>query len=175
MRSPIPPPPKVVGFDVSEPSTDYLLEMVTDEWRHTTLEVRVRSTDPNSAILFRFETDDGPRPFGILRILPVNGTFSPGNVDYPYRYDSALGVAHVTGPTYPISETFTPLSVGLTELPVPCYQVRSLRVVGSVEMEYLRLRVGDRWPPAARCPLPIPSNKANDRCDTGDHQRRTSN
>lgn len=140
MRSPVPPPADVVEYDVSVPATDYLMEMVTDEWRYTTLEVGVRSIDPDSALLFRFETDDDPRPFGVLRIMPTGGSFSPGNVDYPYRQVTTLGAAHVTGPTYPTSGTLISLSVDLTALSVPCYQVRSVRVVGSVEMEYLRLR-----------------------------------
>jgi len=142
MRSPVLPPAKVLEYDVSVPATDYLMEMVTDEWRYTTLEVGVRSNDPGSALLFRFDTDDDPRPIGILRIMPTGGSFSPGNVDYPYRDVTTYGAAHVTGPMYPItiSRIFTRLSVDLTGLKVPCYQVRSLRVVGSVEMEYLRLR-----------------------------------
>jgi hypothetical protein len=68
---------------VSVAATDYLMEMVTDEWRYTTLEVGVRSTDPGSALLFRFDTDDYPRPFGILRIMQTAVRFPPATWTTP--------------------------------------------------------------------------------------------
>ena len=64
------------------------MQCETGEYRYKTLTISVHSSDLNSAVLVRFETDDDPRPFGILEILPYDGTFDPGNRDYPYRYDN---------------------------------------------------------------------------------------
>jgi hypothetical protein len=123
--------------------------------------LKVRSTDPHSAVLVRFETNDKTnnpvldpprRPFGILTILPVvpDGVtpFDPGKKDYPYGQDTTLGAVHVTSTqTYPIDGASQPVALDLTQMkltpegdPFPCFRVLSVRAIGSVTVESVLLR-----------------------------------
>ena len=106
----------------------------------------VRSTDPHSAVLVRFETDDKPKPFGILEIMPelTPGVepFDPGDVDYPYRYTTTLRAAHVRNSAqYPTNGAWTAFRIPLqTEcFPYPCFRVISVRAVGGVSVRLIRL------------------------------------
>jgi hypothetical protein len=114
----------------------------TGEYRYNYLTMSVLSTDLNSAVLVRFETDDEPRPFGILEIMPDGGTFDPGKLDYPYGDTTTLGAAHVrSSARYPTNDTWTEFTIPLqTECaPYPCFRVISVKAVGAVSVGRIRL------------------------------------
>ena len=90
----------------------------------------------------RFETDDDPRPFGILEILPEGGTFDPGRLDYPHGYTTTLGAAHATsGAHYPTNGTWTEFTISLQTVcaPYPCFRVISVKAIGAVSVRLIRL------------------------------------
>jgi hypothetical protein len=106
----------------------------------------VRSSDPGSAVLVRFETDDTSaspsKPFGILAILPELGKFDPGRHDYPYGQNSTLAAVQVTcGERYTTSGTSNTITIDLAEecAPFECYRVISIRTIGAVVVEEIRL------------------------------------
>ena len=109
------------------------MQCETGEYRYRYLSMSVRSADRIRAVLVRFETDDDPRPFGILEIMPDGGTFDPGNLDYPYRYTTTLGAAHVrSSARYPTNDVWTEAHDHLqTECaPYPCFRVISVKAIG---------------------------------------------
>jgi hypothetical protein len=140
------PPPSSLEGNIADSSNEWLVQCETGEYRYNDLTISVRSTDPKSAVLVRFETDDDPRPFGILEIMPeiTPGVepFDPGNVDYPYRYTTTLGAAHVTsGVHYPTNDTWIEFTIPLqTECaPYPCFRVISVKAIGGVSVGLIRL------------------------------------
>jgi Hypothetical glycosyl hydrolase family 15 len=137
------PPPYTLEANIADSSNDWLVQCETGEYRYRYLKMRVRSTDLNSAVLVRFETDDDPRPFGILEIMPDGGTFDPGNVDYPHGYTTTLGAAHVRSSVqYPTDDTWTEFTIPLQAAckPYPCFRVVSVKAVGAVSVGLIRLR-----------------------------------
>jgi hypothetical protein len=136
------PPTYALQANITDSSNDWLVQCETGEYRYRYLTMSVRSTDPNSAVLVRFETDDDPKPFGILEIMPDGGTFDPGNVDYPHGYTTTLGAAHVRSSVqYPTNDAWTEFTICLrTECaPYPCFRVVSVKVVGAVSLNLIRL------------------------------------
>ena len=137
LREPPPPPPRSLEANIADSSTDWLVQCETGEYRYNYLTVSVSSRDLHSAVLVRFETDDDPRPFGILEILPQAGTFDPGRLDYPYGYTTTLGAAHATNSVrYPTNGTWIDLTIPLqTECaPYPCFRVISVKAIGAVNV-----------------------------------------
>ena len=135
-------PPYSLDANIADSSNEWLVQCETGEYRYNYLTISVRATDPNSAVLVRFETDDEPRPFGILEVLPDGGTFDPGNLDYPYGYTTTLGAAHVrSSARYPTNDAWTEFTVPLqTECaPFPCFRVISVKAVGAVSVGLIRL------------------------------------
>jgi hypothetical protein len=142
LREPPPPPPRSLEANIADSSTDWLVQCETGEYRYNYLTVSVSSRELHSAVLVRFETDDDPRPFGILEILPRAGTFDPGRLDYPYGYTTTLGAAHATNSVrYPTNGTWTDLTIPLqTECaPYPCFRVISVKAIGAVNVRLIRL------------------------------------
>src|SRR4029453_19507961 len=88
-------PPFSLDANLADSSKEWLVQCETGEYRYNYLTLSVRSSDVNSVVLVRFETDDDPRPFGILEIMPDCGTLDLGKVDYQYRYTTTVGAAHV--------------------------------------------------------------------------------
>jgi len=150
------PAPTAVDVDVAGSRSDsftdgvsgeWLVQGVTGEYEYGRLILTLRSIDPDSAVLVRFETDDNDvvtpqRPFGILTILPEGGTYDPGNADYAYNQGPSLGAAHVTnGERYPTDGASHQMTVVLAKVcdPLPCFRVISVRAIGSVHVEGIRL------------------------------------
>jgi hypothetical protein len=149
------PPPTEFEVDLPNAANDYLVEGATGEWlvegitgeyRYQYLILTVRSSDPASAVLVRFETDDRAaspfKPFGILTILPVNGGFDPGNHDYPYGQNTPYAAVQKTyGKRYPTDgvSKILKIDLGLACDPFNCYRVISVRTIGSVVVEGIRL------------------------------------
>jgi hypothetical protein len=147
------PPPYSLEANIADSSNEWLVQCETGEYRYNYLTICVHSMDPKSAILVRFETDDEPRPFGILEIMPetIPGVepFNPGNRDYPYRYTTTLGAAHVTSSAhYPTNDVWTELTIPLQAecAPYPCFRVISVKAVGEVSVGLIRVAE----------PVPIP-------------------
>jgi hypothetical protein len=142
LREPPPPPPRSLEANIADSSTDWLVQCETGEYRYNYLTVSVSSREPHSAVLVRFETDDDPRPFGILEILPQAGTFDPGRLDYPYGYATTQGAAHATNSVrYPTNGNWIDLTIPLqTECaPYPCFRVISVKAIGAVNVRLIRL------------------------------------
>jgi hypothetical protein len=136
------PPPFLFEANITDSSNEWLVQCETGEFRYNYLTISVRSVDPHSAVLVRFETDDDPKPFGILEILPKGGTLDPGNRDYPYRYTTTLGATHVTHrERYPISKAWTTFTIPLQSAcwPYPCFRVTSVKTLGAVSVGLIRL------------------------------------
>jgi Hypothetical glycosyl hydrolase family 15 len=140
------PPPYSLEANIADSSNEWLVQCETGEYRYNYLTLSVSSTDPQSAVLVRFETDDKPKPFGILEIMPelTPGVepFDPGDVDYPYRYTTTLRAAHVRNRAqYPTNGAWTafriPLQTGC--FPYPCFRVTSVKAVGGVSVRLIRL------------------------------------
>jgi hypothetical protein len=135
-------PRHVIEANIPDSTREWLVQSETGEYRYRFLTLSVRSTDPGSAVLVRFETDDEPRPFGILEVLPSGGTFDAGNLDYPYRYATKLGAAHVRSAfSYPTNGSWTEFTIDLEAecAPYPCYRVISVKVIGRARVELIRL------------------------------------
>jgi Hypothetical glycosyl hydrolase family 15 len=149
------PPPTELDLDLPTSANDHLVEGVTGEWlvqgvtseyHYQQMILTVRSTDPKSAVLVRFETNDRPpnrtRPFGILTILPDGGDFDAGNHDYPYGQNATLGAVQATcSQRYPIDGTSTVLPIDLAREcdPFACFRVMSVRAIGAVDVDGIRL------------------------------------
>ena len=137
------PPPAQVEIDLAGSSNEWWIDGVTSEFAYGILTLRLRSSDPASAVLVRFETDDAPHhPFGILWILPVAGTFAADNCDYPYRQPPWLGAARVISQhRYPTGGEQVEIGINLQAdcAPLPCYRVISARTFGAVEVSRMRL------------------------------------
>ena len=135
-------PPYALQANIADSPTEWLVQCETGEYRYKSLTLSVRSMDLDSAVLVRFETDAGQRPFGILEVMPDGGTFDPGTVDYPYRYTTTIGAAHVrSSANYPTTDTWTELTIPLqTECaPYPCFRVISVKTIGAVRVGLIRL------------------------------------
>jgi hypothetical protein len=135
-------PPFSFAANIADSSNEWLVQCETGEFRYNYLTISVRSTDLNSAVLVRFETDDDPRPFGILEILPRGGSRDLGKVDYPYRYTTTLGAAHVrSSERYPLSKAWIEMTIPLQSAcaPYPCFRVISVKTVGAVSVGEIRL------------------------------------
>jgi hypothetical protein len=68
--------------------------------------------------------------------------FDPGNHDYPYGENTKLGALHaVSEQRYPTSGISTPMSINLAQecAPFACLRVMSVRTIGAVEVEGIRL------------------------------------
>ena len=142
LRQPPSPPLRSLEANIADSSTDWLVQCETGEYRYSYLTVSISSRDLNSAVLVRFETDDDPRPFGILEILPEGGTFDPGRLDYPYGYTTTIGAAHArNGVRYPTDGTWTELTIPLQTAcaPYPCFRVISVKAIGAVNVRLIRL------------------------------------
>jgi hypothetical protein len=136
------PPPFSLDANLADSSKEWLVQCETGEYRYNYLTLSVRSSDVNSAVLVRFETDDDPRPFGILEIMPDGGTLDLGKVDYPYRYTTTVGAAHVrSSARYPTTGVWTEFTIPLQTdcAPYPCFRVTSVKTVGAVSVELIRL------------------------------------
>jgi hypothetical protein len=136
------PPPYSLEANIADSSNEWLVQCETGEYQYNYLTLSVRSTDLNSAVLVRFETNDDPRPFGILEIMPHGGTFDPGRVDYPYRYTTTIGAAHARSSaryrTHGLWAEFTiPLQTECA--PYPCFRVLSVKAIGGVSVGLIRL------------------------------------
>jgi hypothetical protein len=136
------PPPYSLEANIADSSSEWLVQCETGEYQYNYLTLSVRSTDLNSAVLVRFETNDDPRPFGILEIMPHGGTFDPGRVDYPYRYTTTIGAAHARSSaryrTHGLWAEFTiPLQTECA--PYPCFRVLSVKAIGGVSVGLIRL------------------------------------
>jgi hypothetical protein len=138
------PPPFELEAHIEDSTTDWLVQCETGEFQYRYLTITVTSADPHSAVLVRFETDDDPRPFGILTILPESGDFDPGTRDYPYRYDTRLAAAHVRSRIrYGTDDGSVPteLTIPLQDAcaPYPCFRVVSVKAIGAVRVHSIRL------------------------------------
>ncbi len=149
------PPPAELDVDLSTSANEHLAEGATGEWlvqgvtseyHYLRMRLAVRSTDSESAVLVRFETNDRARrhtkPFGILKILPEGGDFDTGNHDYPYGQNATLGAPQATcTQLYPVDGTSTAMSIDLVREchPFKCFRVMSVRAIGAVEVEGIRL------------------------------------
>jgi hypothetical protein len=134
--------PPTLSAHIADSSSEWLLENVTGEYRYRRLRLKVRSSDANSALLLRFETDDKPRPFGILEILPIGGTFDAGNLDYAYGQAPLLGAAHVkSSTTYTVDNSWNKINLHLVAecLPYPFYRAISARAIGAVQVGSIQL------------------------------------
>jgi hypothetical protein len=143
------PPPYSLEANIADSTSEWLVQCETGEYRYNYLTMTVRSKDPNSAVLVRFETDDEPRPFGVLEIMPEGGTFHPGNGDYPYGYTTTLGAAHVRSSAhYPTNDIWTEFTIPLQTdcAPYPCFRVISVKAVGAVSVGLIRLTEPDPIP-----------------------------
>jgi hypothetical protein len=136
------PPPFSLDANLADSSKEWLVQCETGEYRYNYLTLSVRSSDVNSVVLVRFEADDDPRPFGILEIMPDGGTLDLGKVDYPYRYTTTVGAAHVrSSARYPTTGVWTEFTIPLQTdcAPYPCFRVTSVKTVGAVSVELIRL------------------------------------
>jgi hypothetical protein len=138
------PPPESLQARIADSAKEWLVQGETGEYQYRYLTLSIRSTDLSSAVLVRFETDDDPRPFGILEVMPVGATFDPGRRDYPYGYTTTFGAAHVRSSfAYPTTDVWTEVTIDLlTECqPHPCFRVISLKTIGAVRVGLIRLTV----------------------------------
>jgi hypothetical protein len=141
------PPPTEVDINLADSTTEWLVEGVTGEYRYAALALRVSSTSAASAVLVRFETDDPDeqnprRPFGILEVISASSEFPSSNADYPYGLEPTLGALHVRSTrTYPTSGTSTDIVLNLESecAPYPCFRVISVRTIGDVRVDLIRL------------------------------------
>jgi hypothetical protein len=144
-----PPQPPLPERDVNldDSTTEWLVEGVTGEYRYAALELHVSSTSDASAVLVRFETDDDDaanprRPFGILEIVAESSVFPSTNADYPYGQEPTFGALHVRSQrTYPTNGTSTDIVLNLESecAPYPCFRVISVRAIGAVRVDLIRL------------------------------------
>ena len=70
-------PPFALNANIADSTDEWLVQCETGEYRYKTLTISVHSSDLNSAVLVRFETDDDPRPFGILEDTAVRRHVRP--------------------------------------------------------------------------------------------------
>jgi hypothetical protein len=71
----------------------------------------------------------------------TGGTLDLGKVDYPYRYTTTVGAAHVrSSARYPTTGVWTEFTTPADRLcAVPCFRVTSVKTVGAVSVELIRL------------------------------------
>lgn len=135
--------PDGVSASVIDFPSEWLLEMVTTEYRYTTCTVQYRTTDTSAQLQIRAEVDNNPRPYAIAHVLAAGGAYAPGTTDQPYRQTTTQLATHSQAP-----QTLTPdgvLNTLVIDLPsafgaLTPYRVPSIRAVGSIEVMSIDLR-----------------------------------
>ena len=145
-----PQPPKTITVDTSMGTTDWLVETAVSRYRYRNLYLRFRSTDIAGALMVRVEVEsDSPRPYGRLEVMPVGGTFVPGNADFPYIASSSFGASNIDGPTYTADGSWQELNLDPVTLArasgVQCCRVVSIRAIGTVEVSHIVLSEPDGY------------------------------
>jgi hypothetical protein len=146
------PPPETLGICRLRQSmpwklTECMAQATKSGWyRYRILNLRVRSTEIDSAILVRVEIDDDPsdnypHTHGIVVIRPQSGTFVKSTQDYPYgEAPNGRAINEWAHETYTADGNWRDLSVKLdSAMGRPCYRVAGIRAEGAVECALLTL------------------------------------
>lgn len=137
--------PSTMSADLTETeSENFLLQIAASEYRYTTLSLEFRSTNLAACVLVRGDTDDNPRPFYRLELIPVGGTANPLNLDYPYAQNGHSTATELDGPSYQADGNWQIKTVNLVNpnLDFPIHTVRSVRSFGG-SVEFRKIELSD--------------------------------